>query len=223
MLPGLTRFGGDRLEARGHYEAIDFVDRDFTGQQADEARFLDCRLQRCCVEGLSMRRAGILGSLLADVHGASVELADSTWRDARISGGRLGAMMMAAGTWTGVRVLGSRIGFLNLAGAKLEDVLFEDCEIGSLDARGAQLRSVAFVDCSMDELNIAEATLDKVDLSGLRLRSLVGIERLRGAIVGHQQLLDLAPLLAAQFGLEVRPEDPDQDAPIAAGNQAPQV
>jgi hypothetical protein len=43
-----------------------------------------------------------------------------------------------------------------------------------------------------------------VDLSGARLRSLVGVESLRGAIVSHEQLVDLAPILAEQLGLEVR-------------------
>jgi uncharacterized protein YjbI with pentapeptide repeats len=95
---------------------------------------------------------------------------------------------------------------VNLAGAKLEDVVFEECEIGSIDARAAQLRSIAFVDCTIDEFNVSGATLSKVDLSGARLRSLLGIESLRGAIVSHEQLLDLAPVLAAQLGLEVRPD-----------------
>jgi len=57
-------------------------------------------------------------------------------------------------------------------------------------------------------LNVAEATLSKVDLSGARLKTLVGVESLRGAIIGRDQLLDLAPLLAAQLGVEVREDDP---------------
>ena len=51
------------------------------------------------------------------------------------------------------------------------------------------------------------ATLARVDLSGARLRSLVGVESLKGAIVSHAQLVDLAPLLAAQLGLEVRGDE----------------
>jgi len=58
----------------------------------------------------------------------------------------------------------------------------------------------------VQELNVTEATLSKVDLSGTRLLALVGVESLRGAIVSHEQLLDLAPLLAAQLGVEVRPD-----------------
>ena len=216
-LPDLVPFDGDRLEAGGDYDAVDFVDRDFTGQDAADARILACRLQRCCLEGLSLRRARILDSLLREVHGAGVDLADSTWRGSHLARARFGAMTLAGATWNGVRVRDSKLGFVNLAGARLEDVAFEGCEIGGLDARAAQLRSVTFAGCTIDEVNVTEATLSKVDLSGARLRSLVGVESLRGAIVGHQQLLDLAPVLAAQLGLEVRPDEPQAGDGQAVG------
>jgi len=34
----------------------------------------------------------------------------------------------------------------------------------------------------------------------------VGIENLRGAIISHEQMMDLAPLLAAQLGVVVLPD-----------------
>jgi uncharacterized protein YjbI with pentapeptide repeats len=206
-LPDLTPFDGERLEADGDHVAIDFVDLDFAGADAPDSRFLECRLQRCGLDGASLRRSRIAESLLSDVHGATVDFADSTWRDSQVLGGRLGAVAMVGATWTGVRVRGSHIGFLNLAGAHLQDVTFEACEIGSLDARTAELQSVTFVDCRVEELNVAGATLSRVDLSGATLRTLVGVESLRGAIISEGQLVDLAPLLAAQVGLEVR-DDP---------------
>ena len=48
--------------------------------------------------------------------------------------------------------------------------------------------------------------LNKVDLSRARLRSLIGVDNLRGVTVSHGQLLDLAAQLAAQLGIEVRPD-----------------
>ena len=203
-LPNLAGFDGDRLETGGDYDGIAFADLDFTGQDAADARFLECRLERCCVEGLSARRVRFVSCQLIDLYGATVDFSDSTWRDSQMRGGRLGAMTLPGATLTGVRLRGIKAGFVSLAGARLEDASFEECEIGSLDARSAQLRSVAFPDCTVQELNVAEATLEKVDLSGAKLRALVGIESLRGAIVGHDQLVDLAPLFAAQLGIEVR-------------------
>ena len=177
-LPDLTRFDGERLEHDGDYVAIDFVDLDFAGAEAPDARFLECRLQRCGLDGASLRRARIAESVVSDVHAATLDLADSIWRDVEMSGGRLGAVTLVGATWTGIQVRGTHLGFINLAGAHLQDVLFEGCEIGSLDVRGAELESVAFVDCRVDELNVAGATLSTVDLSGARLRTLIGVESL---------------------------------------------
>jgi uncharacterized protein YjbI with pentapeptide repeats len=202
--PQLTDFDGELLEAGRDYDSILYADRDFAGQDAADARFLECRFERCGVEGLSMRRARLVDCLLVDIHGATVDFSDSTWRNCEITGGRLGAVGLPGSAWTDVRVRNVKLGFVNLAGARLEEVVFEECEIGSLDAGSARLRSVSFVGCDIHELNLAEATLSKVDLSGAKLKTLVGVESLRGAIIGHGQLLDLAPLLAAQLGVEVR-------------------
>lgn len=205
-LPHLADFDGEGLETDREYEATLFADRDFSGQDAGESRFLECRMERCCLDGLTMRRAGLVDTLLLDSYGASLDAANSNWRGCHIRGGRLGAMTLAGATWTGMRLRGIKLGFLSLAGARLDDVVFEECEIEGFDARSAQFNSVAFVNCTIAELNVAEATLSKVDLSGARLKILVGVESLRGAIVSHEQLLDLAPLLAAGLGLEVRPD-----------------
>ena len=211
-LPPLTTFDGDALEPERDYDRLDLADLDLANADASDARFLESRIARCRLDGAVLRRVSIAESLLAEVHATTIDLTDSTWRDSEIAGGRLGAVTLAGATLSGVRVLGSKLGFVGLAGADLADVVFERCEIGSLDARGATLRSVSFVDCGLDELNVSGATLERVDLSGARLRLLVGVDRLRGAILGTQQLLDLAPLLAAELGIEVRPDAPD-DAP----------
>ena len=205
-LPELRPFDGRGLEAGGEYDAVDFVDLDLTEQDAGDARFLECRLLRCSLDGASMRRARIVGSLLADANATSLDLSDSTWRDGEIAGGRLGALSLAGASLTGVRVHGGRFGFVNLIGAHLEDVVFEGCEVASLGAHSAQLRRVTFVDCTVDELDVTGAALTEVDLSGARLRSLIGVENLRGATIAEDQLTDLAPVLAAQLGLEVRGE-----------------
>lgn len=205
-LPHLKPFDGNAIKAGTDHDTVDFVDLDLSGRDASDTRFLECRLLRCSLDGASLRRARFIGSLLADANATSLDLSDSTWRDAQISGGRLGAVSLAGASLTGVRVRGGKFGFANLSGARLEDVVFEGCEIGSLGARSAQLRRVTFLDSAVEELDIAGATLSEVDLSGARLKSLIGIESLHGAIIGAGQLQDLAPLLAEQLGLRIREE-----------------
>ena len=205
-LPDLTPFEGERLEIGCDYEAASFTDLDFSAQDASDSRFMECRLERCAVDGLSLRQARFADCMLIDVHGTSLDASNSVWRNCEITRGRLGALTLAAATWTSLRCSGVKFGFVYLAGAHLDEVIFEDCDIGSLDAGAARLRSVTFVRGSIRELYVADAILAKVDLSATRVEKIVGIEGIRGTIISRQQLVDLAPSLAAQLGVEVRPD-----------------
>ena len=71
-LPGLTRFDGTTLDPDGDYVAVEFVDLDLTGVDAPNARFLECRLQRCGLDGGSLRRARIADSHLLELHATTV-------------------------------------------------------------------------------------------------------------------------------------------------------
>lgn len=84
-LPELSPFGAERIEARRDYDTTDFVDCDFSGQDAPDVRFLECRLQRCNLDGVTA---------------AAIDLADSTWRDSEVVGGRLGACDLAGSNLT---------------------------------------------------------------------------------------------------------------------------
>lgn len=203
-LPVLAGFPAAHLEPGADYDATDFVDLDLSHQDASDARFLECRLCRCRLDGVSLQRTRIIDSLLTDNQAASLDLADSTWRQSVLADGRLGSVVLTGATWSGIRVRDTRLGFVNLAGARLESVIFERCEIGTLDLRLAELRSVTFVDCSLETLDIVGASLQDVDLTGATLRSLAGVESLRGSVITSGQLLELAPVLAAELGIAIR-------------------
>ena len=188
----------------GDYEAVDFVDRDFTGHAAPGAAFRSCHIGRCRLDGLSIPRSRMSECLVEDVSAMTIDLTDSVWRDTLVVGGRIGALSASGATWSDVRVRGAKLDFVDLSGTRLTDVVFEACLIGELDLADAQVRSVRIVDSQVTELNVEGAKLAGLDLVGAALQRLRGIESLRGAIVSHQQLLDLAPVLAAHVGLQVR-------------------
>ena len=211
----LTDFADGSIEADLDYDAVRFTDLDFSDMNADDARFLECSLTRCKLDGLSVKRARVIETSFTDVNASTVDFSGSVWRDSRITGGRLGAIMLTGATWTGIRVRGTKLGFVSLATARLDDVVFQDCEIDAIDASASQLASVTFLDCAVHELNVSEARLSKLDLSAADLRMLVGIDGLRGAIISESQLVDLGPQLAAQLGIEIRrPTDPGEAASL---------
>jgi uncharacterized protein YjbI with pentapeptide repeats len=203
-LPELTQHSGEPLATHGEYDAVSFTDLDLSEQNANNAHFLDCALIRCSADGLLLRRARFVEVLVTDLRAVTVDLTESVWRDSLLTGGRVGVAATPGAQLTRVRVRGAKVDFLNLRGATLQDVVFQDCVLGEVDATDATLTDVDFSGSRLDVLGVRGARLARVDLSAATLRTLSGLDHLRGAIVSAAQLLDLAPLLAEHLGIAVR-------------------
>lgn len=207
-LPELTRHSGEPLATHGDYDAVSFTDLDLSGQNANNAKFLDCALVRCRADGLQLRRARLVETLVADLQATTLDLGESVWRDSLVTGGRIGAVAATSAKVQRARLRGVKLDFLNLRGATLQDVVFQDCVLGEVDAADAQLTDVDFPGSRVDSFGVRNATLQRVDLSGATLQTLSGLDHLRGAVVSMAQLIDLAPLLAHHLGIVVSDTNP---------------
>lgn len=133
----------------------------------------------------------------------SMAAADSRWRAVEVRQSRIGSAELYDAVWDGVHFVGCKLGFLNLRGARLTDVAFTDCVIDGLDLMRATASRVAFQGSRIARLDSSGARLVEVDLRGARLGELGSVEGLRGASITLEQLLDLAPVMAARLGIRV--------------------
>jgi uncharacterized protein YjbI with pentapeptide repeats len=202
-LPALTPHSGEPLATHGDYDAASFTDLDLSEQNANNTRLLDCAFLRCRADGLQLRRARFVETLVADLQATTIDLTESVWRDSLVTGGRIGAIAGSSTKLSRVRFRGVKLDFLNLRGATLQDVVFQDCVLGEVDAGDATLTDVDFSGSRLDSFGVRNAALTRVDLSRATLQTLSGLEHLRGAIVSAAQLLDLAPLFADHLGIVV--------------------
>ncbi|MGW0814358.1 pentapeptide repeat-containing protein [Streptomyces viridiviolaceus] len=203
-LPPLEPYGGGELEPDGDHDGLEFRETDFTGQDGAGARFMDCALTACALDETSLPRARFLDSVLTGVRGVGTNLAESTLRDVELVDARLGGTQLHGAALERVLIRGGKIDYLNLRGARLKDVVFEGCVLVEPDFGGARLERVAFVNCALKEADLSAATLTDVDLRGAApLEIARGIDRLAGAVISPAQLLDLAPVLAAELGVRV--------------------
>ncbi|HEU4702050.1 MAG TPA: pentapeptide repeat-containing protein, partial [Conexibacter sp.] len=60
-----------------------------------------------------------------------------------------------------------------------------------------------FLGCDLSECDLTDARLRRCELRGCELAGLHGVERLRGAGVTWDDLLELAPALAAALGIRL--------------------
>jgi uncharacterized protein YjbI with pentapeptide repeats len=197
--------GFTTFEVGGDYDGLTLRELDLSGQVGSQSRVLDCRLERCRLDDVQLRRARLGDSVLADSASVALDVADSSWRDCVISGGRYGALTAHGASLVRVRFAGCRMDYVNLRGATLVDVAFEDCRIGEVDCGQAELTRVGFDGCQIDELGVSGATLAEVDLSRAALAQVSGLAHLGGAVINEGQLADLAPSFAAHLGIRVVP------------------
>ncbi|WP_370646962.1 pentapeptide repeat-containing protein [Arthrobacter sp. zg-Y844] len=185
-------------------EAVAYAGESFAGLELRGAVFSECSLTGVSLDNADLTAARFLESTLENLYAPVFRAARTTFRDVEISNPRLGSAELYGGSWNSVRVEGGKIDFLNLRGCTLTNVLFSNCIIGELDLDGARLNRVAFRDCRIDSLLLGSGgTAVDADLRGSAFRSITGLAGLKGFTVDEEQLLLLAPLLAAQLGLRV--------------------
>ncbi|MFJ8538762.1 pentapeptide repeat-containing protein [Streptomyces sp. NPDC093591] len=203
-LPPLKPYRGGELEPDGDYDGLEFREEDLGGQDGAGARFLDCALRGCALDETRLHHARILDSVLTGPRGVGTDLAESTLRDVELVDARLGGVQLHGAVLERVLIRGGKIDYLNMRKAKLKDVVFEGCVLVEPDFGGARLERVEFVDCVVKGADLTGVTLAEVDLRRTAELDIArGVDRLAGAVISPGQLLDLAPVLAAQLGIRV--------------------
>ncbi|MFD7920625.1 pentapeptide repeat-containing protein [Streptomyces sp. NPDC059740] len=203
-LPELRPAPAAGLSVEGDHDGEEFADADLSAQSGLGARFLDCALRRCALDETELTRARFVDSVLEGVRGVGTDLSEATLRDVEVVDARLGGARAWGAVLERVVVRGGKLDFLNLRGARLRDVAFEDCVLQEVDLMDAVLERVSFDRCTLERADLTGARLTDVDLRGAsRLEVTRGIDRLAGAVIRTDQLMELAPAFAAQLGVLV--------------------
>jgi len=167
--------------------------------------FLNAALRGCTLDDVVLDNCRVLDSMLEAVNATTLNARASTWRDSRVEGGRLGALIAHDAAMTRVELTDCKLDYVNLRAARIDDVTFAKCTIGELDLTGASAQSVSFAGGTIETVRLGDTTLKDVDFSEVALNRVEGVGSLRGAIVSESQLLELAPSLADLLGIVVKP------------------
>ena len=203
---GLIREDGpmNTWTADGDYEGVEQVGLDLTDVSAPGARFIDCRLASSVITGGDLEASTWRGGALSGVRLVGTQLARSVWHGIELENCALSGVELFGSRWRKIVVRGGMFQGVNLRQSRLEDVVFEDCVLRDVDFGGAGLLRVRFPGCRIEQADLTAMTARQVDLRGAQVNIARGLDRLRGVVIDHGQLMDLAPALAMQLGLEVR-------------------
>lgn len=204
VLGDLTDGTADRLVARADLVGLRFADLDASGRDLTGSRLEECELSTVSLDDARLTAVRLIDCRLENLDVPVLLAARPTWRGVELRGSRVGSAELYDGEWASVSVSDCRLGYLNFRHGKLTEVEFTGCRITELDLSGASLTDVTFADCEIETLTVTGARLRDVDLRGAALHEIVGLSALSGATIDETQLVQLAPLLAAEVGLTVR-------------------
>ncbi len=168
----------------------------------------DVRVQRGRLLGVSFAGAHLKGFELRDVVASAVDAVGARWPEASLTrvelrDCRLSGIDLAQATLRHVRCVGCRLDAANLRMIDAEHIAFDDSELEEVDFTEARLRSVTFTGSRLRRVDFSKARCERVDLRGARLDELIGVTGLRGATIGLDQLLPLAPAVFADLGITI--------------------
>jgi uncharacterized protein YjbI with pentapeptide repeats len=187
----------------------DLDDMEFRDLRVDEItwtgrrRLGASRLSGLVAQEWSAPGASVVGSVIDGIEVVALSAPESGWWNVEVTQSRIGSAELYDSNWRSVSFTRCKLGYLNLRGAKLADVAFTDCIIEDLDLMRATATRVAFDGCRIDRLELVNAQLTDVDLRGARLADVGNLEGLKGASITLEQLLDLAPAMAARLGIRI--------------------
>jgi uncharacterized protein YjbI with pentapeptide repeats len=171
---------------------------------AARATLSECLIVDADVDRFDLSLARLADVEVSDLRATELIAARGSWRNVRVTGGRIGALDLTRAGLHSVELRGVRVDYLALGEAEASDLLVGDCVIGTLDLPLATLSRVRFEGTRADEVDTRELRSAQVDLRGLEAVAYTSPAGLRGATLGLRQVELLAGDLATALGIDVR-------------------
>lgn len=203
QLPDLEVGTIENLLSGGYVEVLHFTGFDRSLLDLTDGRIEDCLFSALNIGELSMRNARYIQCEFKQLSAPIVEGAGATLNDVRMTHSRFGSADFSDSSIDSVTFDHCKFGWVNLRTAQVRDVVFRDCSFDEIDLQQAKAQRLKFENCRTATLNVERANLSSVDLTGLEIAQVQGIEGLRGAMISEQQLMALSHEFAAHLGIRV--------------------
>ncbi len=203
----LDPYEGAALEPKFSVEGAELTDaHSFDGTEAGSGEFVSVRMT-----GASFSETRFRGVRLLDVVARGLDATSADWTGASMNRVlfeqcRLTGLQIPEADLKDVTFRRCKLDYANFRMARLENVTFDDCAFNDTDFSNGILDHVEFPTCEIHDTDFHATQMSRVDLRGAHLSLRGSAASLRGAIVSPLQLIDLAPALAQEVGIEVGEE-----------------
>jgi uncharacterized protein YjbI with pentapeptide repeats len=181
----------------------------------------DCKLESGNFENI--RRLQVEGSSLRGIDFSSLRLDQCELTDAVLTKVDCIGLRAPEASWLRVEIADARMTGVDFGGSHFEDcvfrnlkldeagfrfasfkrVRFEGCILRKAEFNSAKMQHVVFTGCDFEGINFGSAICTSVDIRDQNLTAVQGVYGLKNARITSEQLIQLAPLLAAELNFRV--------------------
>jgi uncharacterized protein YjbI with pentapeptide repeats len=161
------------------------------------------RIMRANLSAAQLEKYELVDVVMSKIDCIGLKTSDASWlrtdiADARMTGADFGAAHFEDCIFRGLKLDEAGFRF-----ATFKRVRFEQCILRAADFSNATLQHVTFIDCDFQDTNFAGANCSSVDVCNQDLSHIKGVYGLKNATITNEQLIQLAPLLAAELNFKI--------------------
>lgn len=194
---------GAAWQPDGELDDVRLTGLDVGEVVASGMRLLDVEITAGRFTGTGLERSTWRDCRVSGIRMIGVALGRSRWDNSRLDECSVAGCELFGVTWRRLTLRGCVLDGVNLRQAHWQELQLVDCRLREVDLADARLIDVRFERCTLEAVDLSRAELDRVDLRSSSIRLSRGWERLRGAVIDHGQLFDIAPALASALGIRV--------------------
>ncbi len=155
------------------------------------------------LSGLQLEQYELTDSVLQKVDGIGLRSSDSHWLRVQASDARMTGADFGSGHFEDCVFRNLKLDEAGFRFATFKRVRFEQCILRKADFSSAKLQHVVFTDCDFNTINFNSAVCSSVNIQNQDLTTLKGVFGLKNATISSEQLIQLAPLLAAELNFQL--------------------
>jgi uncharacterized protein YjbI with pentapeptide repeats len=184
-------------------EGVKWTDVDLSGQVASDICVSGSHLTRVRLTGATLDRATFVDVVLEDCELSGATIEGATLERTTIKRSRMSTLVAPDLTATDVVVEDVKADGAWLRMATLLRCDFHDCDLSAADLYSSKVTDSRFLRCNLDGAELTSMKCERVAVHGSTFADVRGAAGLRGAMIGSDQILSLAPVLLAALDITV--------------------
>jgi len=176
----------------------------FSGLKMKQLNINESLISKSDFSHIAIEHFDVLDAEFKGCNFTASKFPNSSWHVALIDGARCSGMMMSNSVFKNVTFKNSKLELVNFRFSRMENIVFEGCAIDDADFYNATLKNVEFINCTINSVTFASARLSNVDISKSQIEGIKGVNSLKGVTISYDQLMNLAPSLAAEAGIKIK-------------------